>query len=206
MREVDTQALRSVARSLGIGNPSTATAPVVFDDDNLQQSLDVGALVSYGSARRAELHDGWVTLTIPLSCAGVVNWYTTSQGIGAAGFPGILEDGDCLWIYSITADISADTSFGHAMVSLALPSTAEIGATSRVAYPLLMGDTTFTYALAAGTLVPDKSPGNPITLPAAAPDGSSIIVTARQTGATAFTMTTTIVGRILPAGVPPRAF
>mgnify|MGYP000225449118 CR=1 FL=1 len=40
MREVDTSVLQDVARSLGIGNPATARAPVVFDDGNLQQMWD----------------------------------------------------------------------------------------------------------------------------------------------------------------------
>lgn len=46
MREVDTDALQLVAPALGIGNPATATLPVVFDDENLQQTLDVGRYIA----------------------------------------------------------------------------------------------------------------------------------------------------------------
>lgn len=41
MRDVDSAALEGVAKSLGIGAPGTATTPVEFDDDVLQQVLDV---------------------------------------------------------------------------------------------------------------------------------------------------------------------
>lgn len=41
MREIDTDALSAVAESLGIANPATATRPVTFDDDNLQQTFQV---------------------------------------------------------------------------------------------------------------------------------------------------------------------
>lgn len=37
MRDIDTDVLLPVARSLKIANPATATRPVTFDDENLQQ-------------------------------------------------------------------------------------------------------------------------------------------------------------------------
>jgi len=45
MREIDTGALDRVALAMGIGAPSTATRLVAFDDDYLQQVLDVGPLI-----------------------------------------------------------------------------------------------------------------------------------------------------------------
>ena len=48
MRQIDTDALRLVSSSLGIGNPSGATAATDFDDDLLQQVLNVGGLISRG--------------------------------------------------------------------------------------------------------------------------------------------------------------
>lgn len=45
MRPIDTDALELVAPALGVGNPATATRPVDFDDENLQQVLDVGRLI-----------------------------------------------------------------------------------------------------------------------------------------------------------------
>lgn len=51
MRSLDTDAMSFVARALGVGAPMTATRDVVFDDDVLQQSLDVGPLL-----RRARLY------------------------------------------------------------------------------------------------------------------------------------------------------
>lgn len=48
MREVDTDALQEVAPSLGVGNPATATRPVLFDDENLQQALVVNDLIRRG--------------------------------------------------------------------------------------------------------------------------------------------------------------
>lgn len=41
MREIDTDALRLVAPTLGVGNPATATRGVLFDDENLQQVMEV---------------------------------------------------------------------------------------------------------------------------------------------------------------------
>lgn len=46
MREVDTDALLGVAPFLKVGNPATATRQVVFDDENLQQVLDVTPLIA----------------------------------------------------------------------------------------------------------------------------------------------------------------
>lgn len=50
MRQIDTNALSGVSPALGVGNPSSATVPVEFDDANLQQVLDVGGLVSRARA------------------------------------------------------------------------------------------------------------------------------------------------------------
>lgn len=55
MREVDSPALSTVLRALGIGSPSTATAPVTFDDDNLQQVLDVTPMVRRGGSLAASI-------------------------------------------------------------------------------------------------------------------------------------------------------
>lgn len=45
MREIDTDALHGVAESLGIGNPATVVGQVEFQDEVLQQVLDVARLV-----------------------------------------------------------------------------------------------------------------------------------------------------------------
>lgn len=66
MREIDTQALIDVAPSLGIGNPATATGQVLFDDENLQQVLEVSAFVrraqapadGLGLVQMANIHPG----------------------------------------------------------------------------------------------------------------------------------------------------
>ena len=50
MGQIDTNALSGVSPALGVGNPSSATVPVEFDDANLQQVLDVGGLVSRARA------------------------------------------------------------------------------------------------------------------------------------------------------------
>lgn len=47
MREIDTDVLAGVAGSLGVGNPATATAQVVFDDDNLQQMWDASKFARF---------------------------------------------------------------------------------------------------------------------------------------------------------------
>lgn len=51
MRDVDTDALKEVARSLGIGNPATVLGQVSFQDDVLQQVLLVNTLVRAARAR-----------------------------------------------------------------------------------------------------------------------------------------------------------
>lgn len=52
MREIDSDALRFVLPSLGIGSPIASTRPAVFDDDVLQQILDVGPLIRRGLSNR----------------------------------------------------------------------------------------------------------------------------------------------------------
>lgn len=57
MREVDTDALLRVAPFLGVGNPATATRQVVFDDENLQQMLDVYPLIARATGFYVDFQD-----------------------------------------------------------------------------------------------------------------------------------------------------
>lgn len=115
MRPVDTDALRAVGPSLGIGNPGTATQMVQFDDGILQQVLDVTPLV-----RRSRVPVGTTGLFIfevELVHAAAdsnrefrLNPYTLAQtGGGVTGgiYPNPVPDDMDVWVLNVSGRIEA---------------------------------------------------------------------------------------------------
>lgn len=103
MRDVDSDALRRIARVLGVGNPVTAVEQVSFDDSNLQQTLEVSRLVpGYG------LGDGFFTMAIGQLhvvtgvLGTIADLYATAEGSSSlAGAPLGLRSEYRIWLMDI---------------------------------------------------------------------------------------------------------
>lgn len=119
MREIDTDALRAVLPSLGIGNPGTATRPATFDDENVQQVLDVSGLIRRGRAPVGTV--GIFAFQIQLEHAGggvdnqafQLNPYTLAQtGGGTTGglWPNPVPDNMDVWVMSVGGRLTAGAS------------------------------------------------------------------------------------------------
>jgi hypothetical protein len=109
MREVDTDALRAVAGSLGVQNPVTAVGQVVFDDENLQQVLVVNDLIRRGRtfAKSEGLWTGRIinSHTDAESIATTVDPYAVSSPL--AGYPSPLPAGFDVWLLDVLAVANA---------------------------------------------------------------------------------------------------
>lgn len=144
MRSVDTAALEAVARSLGVGNPATATADVEFDDAHLQQTYDVGPLIRNRSARQvgSPRADGFFTFTVEENQVGA--------GTGQAGGSvhdvllanGLIEAADIVWVYDVTAYISttALTDFLSTVFRIELGANNQLGPGNSTGHVLFTGD------------------------------------------------------------------
>lgn len=84
MRDIDTDALQLVSPTLGIGNPATATRPATFDDENVQQVLEIGELVRRARVAGANAGIGAIRVALTQAGAGtnsevVVPWTDTAS-------------------------------------------------------------------------------------------------------------------------------
>jgi hypothetical protein len=138
VREVDTSALRLVARALGIGNPGTATGHVVFDDANLQQVLDVAPLARRGAGPPVQegiwsiafKHDHSAapnaTLTSTLQPYNMNASCAAGTSATGAAWPNPMPEGLDIWLlwsnaYLITG---ATANFGTALLDIVYPATS----------------------------------------------------------------------------------
>lgn len=153
MREVDSAALRWVERALGVGRP-TSTGMAYFDGDVLQQSWDIGALISRGVTPPQA--DGIWTLAFENEHAAGADSVLTSSfnpfdvegtcagaavGVVGDGFPGITDQFD-IWLLNCSAYLVTGVvaNFDAALLDVILPSnsnayscTAASGATRAIA-------------------------------------------------------------------------
>lgn len=92
MREIDTDALLSVASLLGIGNPATVVEQVTFDDSNLQQVLGVYPLIAKASGfyREFEVALDPAMSSIERDATALGDALEAKPG----GLPSILEDAE----------------------------------------------------------------------------------------------------------------
>jgi hypothetical protein len=112
VREIDTDALAAVMPSLGIGNPGTATRSAMFDDENLQQMLDINPLVR--RARAIVPSEGIFLGNMSNSHAGAGELTETLDPYLPAAdaqppYPAALPDGFDVWICGVSGLITTDT-------------------------------------------------------------------------------------------------
>lgn len=111
MIDLDTAALDKVLQALGRGSPATATRPAIFDDENLQQALDVLPLVRRARAGVAGTGGlGAIQLTNAHAGAGTVTSFVNVYNLGAGGaqnsFPEDMRYFD-VWAYGFRARTTA---------------------------------------------------------------------------------------------------
>lgn len=201
MRDIDTDALEAVARSLGVGAPATATRQVVFDDDHLQQALDVGPLVRYRAGRsQGPNAQGWFNFALEVTLVGA------GDGSGSASIhdqlADILQPTDVVWLYNVaffgTSNITISNFIrGFATVTFPPIMDAGLGTTQ----PFVVATFNDTEVLTSGLLGP-LNPDFHARMPIALPPGSSVAAGNITSGGNT-TMEVMFLCRILPAGVPP---
>ena len=157
MRDIDTDALSSVATTLGVGNPATATRAVIFDDDHLQQTFDVTRAVRRGRAPGVEgggmFFARWSNVH---AAAGElqenIDPYTVlPAAVGAAitlgqsypPYPAPMDHDFDVWILGATVTMTSAVMNGAVLI-LGLPARAQA---------LDMNTTNLGVARAAGNLI-----------------------------------------------------
>lgn len=216
MRPVDTRALEAVARSLGIAAPATALAAVDFDDAILQQVLDVGLIARYAAAVGAGVpnRDGWSLFNMELAMLTGVGEYATQNVFSQANCPNAVlpASGATFWVYGVHAQLEASdalSDFANAHLTVEYRSDLELNNQANrsnqipVAY---FADSFYLQGTALrATLAADRVRYGSWPMPV--PQGSIFRLFAVQDTATGtLSLRVSILGRVLPMGVPPGAF
>lgn len=188
MREIDSDALLSVLHVLGIGNPSTATRPALFDDDNLQQVFDVGPAIrrsrvagSKSGIWSAQIENAHVaagqliTNFDPYNLAGSIDPQTALNG-----YPDPVPEGFDVWLLGAVL-LSTTGQLDNARLTVGVPATgAAFGATGTVSLPYYFWNADVPIG-ATGALSFGGQAGNGSVLPShravRVPRGSSIVFT-----------------------------
>ena len=201
MREVDTSVLTGIARALGIGNPATATLPVNFDDDNLQQAFDVGALIRYHAARRFQVADGWATVNFSHAVAGAgfdQTVVTIDENLSE------VQEGDIFWAYSASVVVVGTL----ANIDNCIVTANNTGATriTPAVFPgpvvLLHGRNARSWSSATVGLINPETGPPLFRSPTPVAFGGTLQLDTESAGILT-SVTCSVLGRVLPAGVPP---
>lgn len=127
MRKVDTDALRFVLPSLGIGNPATATEAVDFDDENLQQAVDISRILP-----GLGLEDGWVSIFLGTTHVASGSDDVSTDPYSVVEFLGGSTERDRIWACGVwaTASIAAGNSVDRIAIGVTYPTLPGIFPTS----------------------------------------------------------------------------
>lgn len=204
MRQIDTAALAAVARSLGVGNPATATQAVEFDDDNLQQSLDVGPTVRYAAALKGP--DGWMQGNMQMLATGVAYHSTTVNIFDLFDLPDDQSRRGTLWVYGISLFLDTSIGFldyGQALLQASLTPSGRFGAAAGPQSILLSAwdSSTGPFGISAtdGWAFPAWQHQFPVALPA----GTSMFFVGENVGAAGnVSYELSVLARLTPPGVP----
>lgn len=192
---------------MGVGNPATARAPVVFDDDNLQQSYNVDALIRYTAAKNFGVFDGWMQLLVERTQNGGGYAETTLDPIDTfiSTDPALYDPTDVFWLYSSSAYIVAGAdaaNINEASVALELPADAQFAHAGAAGHPFLWWYGEAPVKFNATTAVVHDYSGN-ILSPFPVPRGSTVHCMVHNNAVDNTTTTFSLIGRVLPRGVPP---
>jgi hypothetical protein len=109
MLEIDSDALKLVLAALGRGTPATATRPLAFQDELLQQTLDVRELIRRAGVVQNGLDDGIWTMILSNTHAGATTESTgfnvDSIGGTVAAFPQPIPANMDLWLLAASAKV-----------------------------------------------------------------------------------------------------
>lgn len=166
MREVDTDALLEVARSLGINNPATVVEQVTFDDATLQQALVVNELV-----RRARAGFGagiWqASILTDHVAAGTITDDLDPYGAPdmASAYRELVDQGHDVWALSSRVSVDVSTDFVAAVLQIK-PRTNEMAvrntsAVTGTSAPIILGSWDSVLATFSGTTATVSSSADP---------------------------------------------
>ena len=208
MREIDTDALAAVLPSLGIGNPGTATRSADFDDEVLQQTLDVNPLVRRA---RAIVPSEGIFLGNMLNQHAIAGQkvcdldpYTPAAGIAQSPYPSPLPSGFDVWIIGVGGFASTDSVlvaslqlvYGASETAFTVPGPTPLGCSPIYA---LWNDSVSkgagTRALTTTTDVSKVFQGAPLRL------RKGVIVRWRSEASAACDISANIVFAVLPSGL-----
>ena len=204
MQPVDSSALASVSRVLQLS--SSGSFETTFDDENLQQSLDVAPLV-----RRALTilnGKGWWGAAIATVHAGAgdittsYNPYSVGTGSAQNGYPVRIEPEtfDVWLLGGIRLNLSATATFTGAVLDIVMQQGRGFGATGNGAFPVAVwtGSVTPLTGGIFGTIQGSGSATGPMNAIRVPPDG---LLRLRSLASGPLTATAEIAIGVFPAGL-----
>lgn len=162
MQEVDSAALHAVSKSLGLSTPGGQRTD--FDDENLQQVLDVGPLIRRGRAlgARGGAFSAYVVNTHPAADTQTTNLdvYKLATPTQGAGWPSPVPEGYDAWLVGSQA-LQSGAIMTAAMLRIVYPSESQIyGAAGPMNMVLRTYLTTVLASVTIGSVLYGRSIGD----------------------------------------------